>query len=80
MWLSLADFELCAQVSQAEGEDGAGEHEAQAAIDRARDVYRRANVALRKTNDKAQRVQLLDEWKAFEVSSVATVDLPLFSL
>ncbi len=56
VWLSLANFELCAQnaVEEDEGEDGAtatatNEAEARSAIERAREIYREANVALRKS-------------------------------
>ncbi len=59
-------------MEEDEGEDGAtatatNEAEARAAIERAREIYREANVALRKSADKEQRVQLIDAWKEFEV-------------
>ncbi|EUB63860.1 Crooked neck-like protein 1 [Echinococcus granulosus] len=75
VWLSMANFELCAQNSVAEEEENerfsgattvANEQEARAAIERARAVYREANVALCKANEKEQRVQLIEEWKTFE--------------
>lgn len=69
VWLSLAEFELCAHDSLVEGGSEASEQEVQLAIRRAREVYRKANESLRKTNEKEQRVQLIDEWKAFEVNS-----------
>ncbi|VDN20182.1 unnamed protein product [Dibothriocephalus latus] len=77
----MANFELCAQSYEApEGEktneDKHGEEEAResqinkeeavAAIERARAVYREANVTLRRCEDKEQRVQLIDAWKDFE--------------
>uniref|UniRef100_A0A5K3EXV5 Crooked neck-like protein 1 n=1 Tax=Mesocestoides corti TaxID=53468 RepID=A0A5K3EXV5_MESCO len=73
VWLSLANFELCAQNSTEHGNElgdvgaSANETETRAAVERAREVYREANLALRKSNEKEQRVQLIDEWKAFEV-------------
>lgn len=42
------------------------EREARSAIERARAVYREANIALRKATEKEQRVQLIEEWKTFE--------------
>ncbi|VDL91651.1 unnamed protein product [Schistocephalus solidus] len=78
VWLSLANFELCAQSYEApEGEETSedkndvrqaqpNEEEAAAAIERARAVYREANVTLRRCEDKEQRVQLIDAWKDFE--------------
>ncbi|KAL7061883.1 hypothetical protein AAHC03_0595 [Spirometra sp. Aus1] len=81
VWLSLANFELCAQNYEAPEGEGASadengeeserqsqpnEEEASAAIERARAVYREANVALRRCEDKEQRVQLIDAWKEFE--------------
>nr|VZI11954.1 unnamed protein product [Spirometra erinaceieuropaei] len=81
VWLSLANFELCAQNYEAPEGEGASadengeeserqsqpnEVEASAAIERARAVYREANFALRRCEDKEQRVQLIDAWKEFE--------------
>ncbi|VDL50581.1 unnamed protein product [Hymenolepis diminuta] len=74
VWLSLANFELCAQDA-VEVEEGnadsetamaTNEREGRAAIERSRAVYREANQALRKSPEKEQRVQLIEEWKAFE--------------
>lgn len=72
--MSLANFELCAQdtieveegSADAEAAMETNEREARAAIERARGVYREANQALRKSPEKEQRVQLIEEWKAFE--------------
>lgn len=73
VWLSMANFELCAQslYSSDSGEqtDEDQEHnakEAAAAVERARDTYRQANKKLRACDDKEQRVTLLDDWKQFE--------------
>lgn len=71
MWLSLANFELCAQ-DQSEGDTERRDEAAAAAVEtaateRARAVYREANLALRKADAKEQRVQLIEEWKHFEV-------------
>ncbi|KAM7540181.1 hypothetical protein Aperf_G00000035135 [Anoplocephala perfoliata] len=74
VWLSLANFELCAQDTIEVEEGGVdadvaivtNEREARSAIERARAVYREANIALRKATEKEQRVQLIEEWKTFE--------------
>ncbi|VEL39034.1 unnamed protein product [Protopolystoma xenopodis] len=39
------------------------------AVERARDVYREANKALRTVIDKEHRVKLIEAWKEFEVKS-----------
>lgn len=60
-----------AEEEENEGSSGAttviNEREAGAAIERARAVFREANAALCKANSKEQRVQLIEEWKTFEV-------------
>ncbi|KAL3307676.1 Crooked neck-like protein 1, partial [Cichlidogyrus casuarinus] len=62
VWLSLANFELCAQEELDDMEA-----EAAAAVTRARQVYRRANKTLKEEQgDKEQRVKLIEAWKEFE--------------
>ncbi len=53
MWISYAQFEL--------GTDD------ERRVEKARDVYRKANKALHNCADKEERLMLLESWKQFEV-------------
>ncbi|KAH9585407.1 Crooked neck-like protein 1 [Schistosoma haematobium] len=86
VWLSLANFELCAlnKLTAADLDDEDLEHlkdveldketliqehnenEINKAVERSRKIYQEANKALKYTEDKEQRVRLLEAWKEFE--------------
>uniref|UniRef100_A0A914WDT6 Crooked neck-like protein 1 n=2 Tax=Plectus sambesii TaxID=2011161 RepID=A0A914WDT6_9BILA len=53
VWISCAQFEL--------GTDD------ERRVEKARDVYRKANKALQSSSDKEERLMLLESWKQFEV-------------
>lgn len=52
------------------------ENEINKAVERSRKIYQEANKALKYTEDKEQRVRLLEAWKEFEVSYYILLDFP----
>ena len=58
MWISFAKFELTVP------EEGA--------LDKARAVYRNGNTKLKASQDKEERLLLLEAWQALEVSWAGT--------
>ncbi len=56
MWISYAQFELSLGVEDA--------------LTRARDVYRQGCKSLKDSDDKEERLMLLENWKEFEVREI----------
>ena len=64
MWISYAHFER-----------GTGEDDAMA---KARGVYRRANNKLKSSEEKEERLMLLESWEQFEVSLAGIICIFVF--
>ena len=61
VWISLAQFEM--SVTSGEGDDDAGDG---SHVRRCRDVYAEANRKLKETEEKEERLMLLETWREFE--------------